>query len=157
MFWEEKRRKPLPARRKHTVYKRAGGTCEKCGTRLTMSEGDFHHTRDPNAVPRAENIRFLCPNCHRKHGHKRRTIKKETLFGTEKTVKIVRKDVTKVEKAKKKKPKTKRVAKRGIFGEVIGYKTVKVRVPKAKKKIVAKKKVIVKKVKKTVIKKARRT
>ena len=132
MFWEEKSRKRLPMRRKHTVFKRAGGKNEKCGRKLTMKEGDFHHTRDPTVVPRAESIRFLCPTCHRKYGHKRKTIKREGLFYTEKEARIVRKDVVKVKKPAKK--KTKRVAIRGLFGEVTGYKTVKIRSSRTSKK-----------------------
>jgi DNA-directed RNA polymerase subunit M/transcription elongation factor TFIIS len=134
MFWDDSSRKRLPMRRKHAVYKRAGGKCEKCGRQLEMNEGDFHHTRDPMVVPRAENIRFLCPTCHRKYGHKRKTIKREGLFYTEKESRIVRKDVVKIEKPVKKKPKTKRVAIRGIFGDVVGYRTVKIRSSATKKK-----------------------
>lgn len=121
-------------RRKHAVYERAAGKCEKCGRKLTMKEGDFHHTRDPNVVPRAENIRFLCPTCHRKYGHKRKTVKKETLFTIEKKVKIFRKDVVKIKKPAKKKTKTRRVAVRGLFGEITGYRTVKTRSPTTRKK-----------------------
>lgn len=135
MFWgEEKKRKTLPMRRKRQVYERAKARCEKCGTRLKMNEGDFHHTRDPTVTPRAANIRFLCPTCHRKYGHKRKTRTKELLFGTEKEVKVIRKDVVKIAKPAKKKAKTKRAAIRGIFGDVIGYKTVKIRKTKTTKK-----------------------
>jgi hypothetical protein len=139
VFWEDEGRKPLPMRRKRTVYKRAKGCCEKCGRKLSISEGDFHHTRDPKVIPRAENIRFLCPLCHRRYGHKRKTISRETLLGTEKEVRIVRKDVVKIEKPVKRKPKTKRVAIRGVFGDVIGYRTVKIRSTKPKRKIAKKK------------------
>jgi len=134
MFWDEKERKPIPMKVKRRVYERAEGKCEKCGTRLKMNEGDFHHTRDPTATPRATSVRFLCPLCHRRHGHKRTTRKRETLLGTEKETKIKRQDVVKIKKPAKKKPKTKRVAIRGFFGDVIGYKAVKVRKPKATKK-----------------------
>ena len=141
MLWEEERRTPIPMRVKRQVYERAKGKCEKCGTRLKMSEGDFHHTRDPTVTPRAKTIRFLCPLCHRRYGHKRITRRTEMLLGTETEVKIVRKKVVKVKKPVKKKPKTKRVAIRDSFwGDVIGYRTVKVRKPKTKKKTTIRKK-----------------
>jgi len=66
---------------KRQVYKRAKGKCEKCGRSLTMREGDFHHVRDPTVTPRAKSVRFLCPLCHRRYGHKRVTRKVETFFG----------------------------------------------------------------------------
>ena len=140
MFWEEKKRKPIPMSVKRRVYSRAEKMCEKCGRPLKMRYGDFHHTRDPTVTPRASSVRFLCPICHRKYGHKRKTRKTETLFGVEKKVKIVRQDVVKVKKPAKKKSKTKRVAIRGLFGEITGYKTVKVRKTKTGKKKTATKK-----------------
>ena len=133
MFWE-KTRKPIPMRVKRKVYERAKGKCEKCGIRLKINEGDFHHTRDPTVTPRATSVRFLCPLCHRRYGHKRVTRKRETLLWTEKETKVVRQDVVKIKKPPRKKPKTKRVAVRDIFGDVIGYRTVKVREPKTTKK-----------------------
>ena len=139
MLWGDESRKPLPMRRKRAVYERARGCCEKCGRKLSISEGDFHHTRDPSVIPRAENIRFLCPLCHRRYGHKRKTLRRETLLGTEKEVRIVRKDVVKIKKPVKRKPKTKRVAIRGILGDVIGYRTVKIRSTKPKGKNAKKK------------------
>ena len=100
-----------------------------------MREGDFHHVRDPTVTPRAKSVRFLCPLCHRRYGHKRVTRKVETFFGTEKETKLVRQEVTKVKKpAKKKAKKTKRVAVRDILGNVVGYRTVKVRKAATKKK-----------------------
>jgi|GEM_PF-1244300 len=135
MFWGEKERKSIPMKVKRLVYLRAEGKCEKCGTRREMNEGDFHHTRDPTVTPRTSSVRFLCPNCHRDYGHKRTTRKRETLFGTEKETKIKRQDVVRIKKPARKKPKTKRVAIRGgFFGEVVGYRTVKVRKPKTTKK-----------------------
>ena len=140
MFWEEKKRKPIPMKVKRSVYKRAKGNCEKCGTPLKLNEGDFHHTRDPTVTSRAKTVRFLCPLCHRRHGHKRKTRKTETFWGTEKKTKLVRKDVVKIKKPVKKKSKTKRVAIRGFFGEVIGYRTVKLRKTKTAKKTSTRKK-----------------
>ena len=58
---------------KKTVYARAKGKCEKCGRSLGMKYGDFHHTRNPATVPRAQSVRFLCPTCHRMYGHRRVT------------------------------------------------------------------------------------
>ena len=133
MFWDEKKRKSIPMKVKRQVYKRAKGKCEKCGIKLKMNEGDFHHTRDPTVIPRASSVRFLCPLCHRRYGHKRTTKKTETLFGTEKEVRVKRQKVVKIKKPIKKKPKTKRVAIRNFWGDVIGYRTVKTRKPKTKK------------------------
>jgi hypothetical protein len=134
MFWDEKTRKPIPMKTKRKVFKRAKGKCEKCGRSLKINEGDFHHTRDPSVAPRVSSVRFLCPTCHRIHGHERVTRKRETLLGTEKEVKVVRKDVVKVKKPKKKPKKTRRVAIRDLLGNVTGYRTVKVRQTKTAKK-----------------------
>lgn len=128
MLWEEKGRKPIPMKVKRRVYGRAKGKCEKCGTRLAITEGDFHHTKDPTVTPRSSSVRFLCPLCHRRYGHKMRTTRRELLFGTETKVRVVRKDVVKIRS--KRKPKTRRVAIRGIFGNIIGYRTVRLRKPK---------------------------
>lgn len=138
MFWEEKKRKSIPMNVKRQVYKRADKKCEKCGRPLKINHGDFHHTRDPTVTPRASSVRFLCPTCHRRCGHKRKTQKTETLFGVEKKVKTIRQDVVKIKKPSKNKPKTRRKAIRGIFGDVIGYKIVKVRETTKTKKTTSK-------------------
>ncbi len=132
IWGEDEGRKPIPMKVKKTVYERAKGKCEKCGISLKMNEGDFHHIRDPTVIPRPQSVRFLCPLCHRRYGHKRTTRTTETLLGTETEVRVVPQKVVKIKEPKKKKPKTKRVAIRGLFGDVVGYKTVKVR-PKKKK------------------------
>lgn len=128
MFWEERTRKPIPMKVKREVYKRAKGRCEKCGIKLKMSEGDFHHIRDPTVTPRASSVRFLCPLCHRRYGHKVvvRRVDADTFWET-KRVRIIPKDIV-----KKKKPKVKRRAIRDFWGNIIGYR--KVRVGKAKRK-----------------------
>jgi hypothetical protein len=132
MLWEERTRKPIPMRVKRQVYKRARGKCEKCGIKLKMSEGDFHHIRDPTVTPRPSSVRFLCPLCHRKYGHKIivRRVNADTFWETKK-VKIVPKDIVKV---KKKKPKVKKKAIRDFWGNIIGYRTVKSRKRKATRK-----------------------
>ena len=104
MFWDEESRKRIPMKIKRTVYTRAQGQCEKCGRTLQMKYGEFHHTRDPKVVPRAKTVEFLCPTCHRMYGHEWRTRKVETLFETEKEVKIRRKRVV-ARKKPAKKPK----------------------------------------------------
>ncbi len=138
MFFEEKKRKSIPMKTKREVYDRANKKCEKCGRPLKMIHGDFHHTRDPTFTPRASSVRFLCPLCHRKYGHKRKTKKAEMLFGVEKKVKTIPQDVVKIKKPSKKKPKTRRKVIRGIFGDVIGYKTVKIRETTKTKKTTSK-------------------
>jgi len=129
-IWGEDERKPVPVKVKRAVYARAKGKCEKCGISLKINEGDFHHTRSPKVIPRASSVRFLCPTCHRRFGHQRVTRKSDSFFGSDKEVKLVRQKVVTIKKPKK---KTKRVAVRGFFGEVIGYRTVKVKKPKKKK------------------------
>ena len=136
-MFEEPTRKPIPMKVKRQVYKRAKGRCEKCGIRLRMSEGDFHHTRDATVTPRASSVRFLCLLCHRKYGHKH--IARKSNIGTfwEKTeVRTIPREVVKF---RKKKPKTKRVAVRGIWGEIISYRTVKIRKHRTSKKTTCKK------------------
>ena len=154
MFWEEKTRKPIPMKVKRQVYETAKRKCEKCGRPLKMNQGDFHHVRDPTVTPRASTVRFLCPTCHRIYGHKRTTRKRETFFGTEKETKTIRQEVVKGKKPARKTPETKRVAIRGFFGDVIGYRTVRVRKPKAPKKKTASRKAT--KPKKTTRKKTKR-
>lgn len=53
MFWEEKRRKPIPMKVKRQVHKRAQGKCEKCGRLFEMNHGDFHHTRVPTVISKS--------------------------------------------------------------------------------------------------------
>jgi hypothetical protein len=132
MLWEEPSRKPIPVKVKRQVYKRAKGKCEKCGIKLKMSEGDFHHIRDPTVTPRASSVRFLCPLCHRKYGHKRiiRKVNTDT-FWEKKEVKIVPKEVIKV---RRKKPKIRKKAIRDFWGNIVGYKTVKIQKHKKTKK-----------------------
>jgi len=86
-MWEERSRVPIKASVKKAVFKRAKGKCESCGISLEPNEGDYHHTRDPTVSPIAKTVQFLCPNCHRRHGHKR-TVRTETGFLT--TQKVVR-------------------------------------------------------------------
>jgi predicted RNA-binding Zn-ribbon protein involved in translation (DUF1610 family) len=138
MFWEERTRKPIPMKVKRQVYKRAKGKCEKCGIKLKMREGDFHHIRDPTVTPRPSSVRFLCPLCHRKYGHKIivRRVDANTLW-EKKRVRIVPKDIVKV---KKKKPKVRRKVIRDFWGNIIGYRKVSVRKTKKKKSASRKKK-----------------
>jgi hypothetical protein len=88
-----------------------------------MSEGDFHHIRDPTVTPRASSVRFLCPLCHRKYGHKRiiRKVNTDT-FWEKKEVKIVPKEVIKVGR---KKPKIRRKVIRDFWGNIIGYRKIR--------------------------------
>ena len=109
---------------KREVYLRAEGTCEKCHLKLKMNEGDFHHTRDPTVLPRSSSVRFLCPNCHRKYGHRPVTSTRVGLLGTERTTRTKARDVVKLRGKRK---TTRRVAIRNYFGEVTGYRTVKIR------------------------------
>jgi len=136
MLWEERTRKPIPMKVKRQVYKRAKGRCEKCGIKLKISGGDFHHIRDPTVTPRPSSVRFLCPLCHRKYGHKIivRRVNAGTFWETKK-VRIVPKDIV-----KKKKPKVKRKAIRDFWGNIIGYRKAQVGKTKKKKPATRKKK-----------------
>ncbi|MGD0329101.1 MAG: hypothetical protein ABSB40_01490 [Nitrososphaeria archaeon] len=96
-----------------------------------MEEGDFHHTRDPTVTPRAQSVVFLCPLCHRRYGHRRVTIKHEYLMGPEYETKVIRQRVVRKPKSK---TKTKRVAIRSLLGDVIGYRTIKIRKKEEKSK-----------------------
>jgi hypothetical protein len=143
-WWEDKGRKPIRIRVKREVYKRAKAKCEKCKKIGLDSpdkkggfKGHYHHIKSPSISPTAKTVRLLCPTCHERYGHSRKTVRHEGLIETTKEMKIKRHEVVKLKG--KKKPKTKRVAIRSEWtGEVIGYKTVKLR-PRTKKKTTKKK------------------
>ena len=104
-LYEEPKRKPVRATVKREVYKRAKGTCEHCGIKLTPSEGDFHHTRAPSISPTAKTVQFLCPTCHRRYGHSRKTVTHYGFFENEKETTIKRKRVpTRKKTTTKRKP-----------------------------------------------------
>lgn len=136
-FWDEPKRKPIKMSVKREVYKRAKGRCEKCRSiKLDPPDikggfkGHYHHTRSPSISPTAKTLQLLCPTCHEKYGHKRKTVRHYGLFENSAETKIKRLRVG----IKARKPKTKRVAIRDEWtGEVIGYRTIKVK-SKAKKK-----------------------
>ena len=127
--WDsEPDRKPLPLKVKRIVYERAKGKCQKCKAPLKINQGDFHHKGKPTST-RPSSIVFLCPTCHRKYGHKWTTVKRETWSGTEKERRIHRQRVV-----RKKPQKYRRVAIRGFFGEVTGYRKVRIRKSRTKTK-----------------------
>jgi len=95
-FGEEKKKTSISNSVKAEVYDRAKGKCEKCGKKLRFNEGHYHHTRLDAKT--AKSVRFLCPECHYKHGHSRK-VTEDGFFGNE--TKVVRKRVTKVNKPKK--------------------------------------------------------
>ena len=118
-IFDEPRRKPIKVSVKREVYKRAKGRCESCGIKLAMSEGDFHHTRAPSISPTAKSVQFLCPTCHRKYGHKRKTVTHRGFFEDEKETIIKRKKAptrkrttTKKKSAKRKTTKKKKLTKK---------------------------------------------
>jgi len=118
-FWDEEKRVPIRMSVKKKVYARAKGKCESCGMSLEMKHGDFHHTRDPKVSAMAKTVQFLCPTCHRKHGHTRKTRTVSGLWETSKVSKIVRKKAPNMKKksvtGKKvtKKSTTKKKSKKG--------------------------------------------
>ena len=93
LFDDEPKRKAIRVTVKREVYKRAKGKCESCGTKLQMSEGDFHHFRKPSISPTAKTVQFLCLACHRKYGHERKTVRHSGLFNDETETAIKRKRV----------------------------------------------------------------
>ena len=158
MFWEEEpRRKPIPKSLERKVLLRSKGKCEICGLDFEK-EGVKAHIHHIDGNPKhnvLSNLIVVCPNCHSKL-HKYKTVKKEDFWGfVTKKRKLVTIKPEKIKKGKKKpatkKPKTKRVAIRNIFGDVIGYRTIKARKSKTKKtkSKIAKKKTTTKKPKRT--------
>jgi len=138
-LFDEPERKTIKIKVKREVYKRAKGRCEnpRCRIKLAFGEGDFHHTRSPSISPTAKTVQFLCPTCHRKYGHKRKTVKHIGLFDDEKEAIIKRRRVGHKKTLKKKK----RVpAEYDFFGDVIRWKYVTVK-PKKKSKTSKKKQV----------------
>lgn len=94
--FDKPKRLPITAKVKNEVYKRAKGKCERCSTKMTKKQGNYHHTRTPSVRPTAKTVQFLCPNCHQWYGHKHKTRKSTSLFGTEKTRITKRVKVSKV-------------------------------------------------------------
>ena len=112
-IYEEPERKPVRATVKREVYKRAKGKCEHCGIKLAPSEGDFHHIRAPSISPTARTVQFLCPTCHRRYGHSRKTVTHYGFFEDEKETTIKRKRVPMKRKTTiKRKPAKKKTTKR---------------------------------------------
>ena len=112
-IYEEPERKPVRATVKREVYKRAKGKCECCGIKLAPSEGDFHHIRAPSICPTARTVQFLCPACHRRYGHSRKTVTHYGFFEDEKETTIKRKRVpTKRKTTIKRKPAKKKTTTR---------------------------------------------
>jgi hypothetical protein len=140
-FFDETGRKPIKIRVKREVYKRAKGKCEHCKIKLSISEGDFHHTRTPSISPTAKTVQFLCPTCHRRYGHKRKTVTHDKGYIFEEKVQVIKRKkapvTSKKEKTRpKKKPKSKKT-------------TIKRKNKPGSKKSKANKKTIRKKTKKT--------
>ena len=122
LFGEEPKRKPVRMSVRKEVYKRAKGRCERCKKIKLDSpdlkggfKGEYHHRRSPSISPTAKTVQLLCPNCHERYGHTRKTVKHEDLlFGTRKETKIKRHKVAPIRRKKKpsKKPKRKTTTRR---------------------------------------------
>ena len=113
LFDDEPKRKAIRVTVKKEVYKRAKRGCESCGIKLQMSHGDFHHWRTPSISPTAETVQFLCPTCHRKYGHERKTVRHSGLFNDETETVIKRKRApTRKTTTKKKATRKKRTIKK---------------------------------------------
>lgn len=76
----KKERVPLPTKTRREVYEKAHKRCQCCGRPLQISQGVFHHLREPTAKSRPSTIQFLCSTDHKSYGHKRKTITKTELF-----------------------------------------------------------------------------
>ncbi len=152
LLWgEEKKRKPFSTKTKkiewmlasnRNPYDKSGrlrfvktSRCRECKRPLTWGDRtyDFDHKDNNPANNSQPNCYLVCKVCHGKHTVvKKRKIK--GFFGQTVGHKTIKKKVG-YKKPKKKKPKkTRRVAIRNIFGEVTGYRTVKIRKPKTTKK-----------------------
>jgi len=150
MFWEEPRRKPIPISLQKKLLLRCKGKCEMpdCDVDFVKEsvKPHIHHIDGNPKNNKPSNLIVVCPNCHSKL-HKYKTVKEEDFWGfVTKRRKLVaikpeklktgrtKPTKKKLKKPKKKPKKTKRVAIRHPFwGDVIGYRTVKVRKPKTKK------------------------
>lgn len=141
-LYDEESRKPIKESVKKEVYKRAKGCCECCGIQLEKIHGDFHHWRSPTISPTAKTVQFLCPTCHRKYGHTRKTVTRDKgrIF-EEKEVEIIRHKV----KRRKKPEIQKKTAKKKTLKKRPKKKVIKK--PKRKAKMTTKKKKTTKKAK----------
>ena len=115
--FDKPKRLPITAKVKNEVYARARGKCERCSTKMTKNQGNFHHTRTPSVRPTSKTVQFLCPNCHQWYGHKHKTRKSTSLFGTEKTrvtkrVKVAKAPTKARSSSKKKSPKKPKASKK---------------------------------------------
>jgi 5-methylcytosine-specific restriction endonuclease McrA len=121
LLWgEEKPKKGLtPARRAALVLRFSKGRCFECGKKFDYSGLDVHHIkeRSKGGSNKLTNLTILCAGCHRalKFGYIDRSKLKPILKP----------------KMKPKIKETKRVAIRDGFGNVVGYRTVKIRKPKS--------------------------
>ena len=151
MLWEEKKkRKPFSTKTKkiewmiaanQKVYDKSGklrfvskSKCRVCKRPLTWGDRtyDFDHKDNNPANNSQRNCFLVCKVCHGKHT----VVKKRRItgfFGETVGHKTIKKKVG-YKKPKKKPKKTRRVAIRNVFGEVTGYRTVKIRKPKTTKK-----------------------
>ncbi len=114
-FLDEPKRKSIKLSVKREVYTRAKGKCESCGIKLSMSHGDFHHFRSPSISPTAKTVQFLCPTCHRKYGHKRKTVthnKGYIIEEKELVIKRKKAPIKRKSRTKKKKRKSKKTSKK---------------------------------------------
>ena len=146
---EEKKRKPFSTKTKKIEWMLASGRrvydtsgklrfvktsiCRECKTPLTWGDRtyNFDHKDNNPANNSQTNCYLVCRNCHGKATViKKRKIK--GIFGQTVGHQTIKKKVG-YKKPKKTPKKTKRVAIRDIFGNVTGYRTVRVRTPKATK------------------------
>jgi cytochrome c1 len=158
-FFDEPKRKPIKTIVKREVFKRAKGKCERCGIKMTMSQGHFHHTRKPSISPTAKSVQFLCPNCHSWHGHKRKTITRDkgTIFEEKEQITkrraVKSKRTTRKKTTKKKMTKKKPTKKKATKKKSTKKPKRKVKKTTKKKKTITKRKAPKKKTKKRTTKK----
>jgi len=156
MFWEEgKKRKPFSTKTKKIEWMLASGRkvydssgklrfvkaskCRVCKRPLKWGDRtyDFDHKDNNPANNSQTNCYLVCKVCHGKHT----VIKKRKIKGfLGETVghKTIKKKVG-YKKPKKKPKKTRRITIRDVWGNVTGYRTVKVRQAKTTKKKTASK------------------
>lgn len=141
---EKKTRKPFKTSTKKTEWILATGKnpssgkfvkmskCRECGMPLTWGDRkyDFDHKDNNPANNSQSNCYLVCKSCH---GNATLiTKRKRKALGQTIGYETVKRKVG-YKKSRKKTRNTKRVPIHGVFGEITGYRTVKIRKPKAVK------------------------
>jgi len=119
-------RERVDSKKRKKVIEKYKGRCAICG--LKRPRLRIHHKNMNPSDNRPSNLLPLCPNCHDDiHDKKRIKVYRNMIGGIDKT-KVVRKS-----------KKTKKIPIKGMFGEIIGYKTVRTKKKTVRRKTIKKK------------------